>query len=200
MKKILRYVISRTLSGFVLSFPIAITIFLMGKVLATLRDLNAKLAASVPTETIGMIPVVTLISIASLLLIFFLLGALWAPRRKASSSWLETRFLNFVPGYSLLRGTIVGAFGVQGEEGPRAGVLRRTPGVEELVLILDELADGRSVVFLPRAPTPISGELIIVKSELVEPIEASIMDSLRVFTDWGKGAAKVLPPVRLQGS
>lgn len=31
MKKIFRYVISRTLSGFVLSFPIAITIFLVGK-------------------------------------------------------------------------------------------------------------------------------------------------------------------------
>ena len=195
MKKILHYAISRTISGFVLFFPIAIAVFLVGKVLATLRGLNAKLAAAVPAETIGKVPVVTLISIASLLLVFFLLGVLWAPRHKASSSWLEGKFLNFVPGYSILRGAIFGAFGAQGEQGLRAGVLRRFPGVEELILILDELTDGRTVVFVPRAPTPSSGEMIIVKSELVEPIDASIMDTMRVLTDWGMGAAKVLPPV-----
>jgi len=125
----------------------------------------------------------------SLVLIVFLLGAVVAPRSKHSSGiWVERKLLNFIPGYSLVKGTLAGAFGVETEGGPRAGVLRRQPGVEEVVLILLQLDDGRAVVFLPNAPSPTSGRILVVSGSLVEPLQASVAAVLQVFTNWGMGA------------
>jgi uncharacterized membrane protein len=189
----IRYIFSRIIRGFVLFFPLAITLFLLVKVVGVISSINASLVEAIPRDKIGLIPVATLISVGSLLLLFLLLGVLLAPRRKSSSSWLERRFLNFIPGYSLIRGTVLGAVGDKAEGSPRVGVLRRTPGVEEVALIVRELDDGRLVLFLPSAPSPGSGKLIVVQPELVEVSEAPIMAALRVFTDWGDGVEEVLP-------
>ena len=194
MKNALRYFLSRITAGFVIFLPIAIVGFLLVKVIAALSVVSERLAASIPREQLGVIPVVTLLSIVCLLLIVFLLGWLVAPRSRHSSGiWVERKFLNFVPGYSLIKGTLVGAFGVETEGGLKAGVLRRAPGVAELVLILRELDDGRRVVFLPNTPSPSSGKLLVVDGPLVEPLDASVADLLRVHTDWGMGVDKVLP-------
>ena len=194
MRNMIRYFFSRITAGFVIFLPIAIILFLLAKVIAALSVVSEQVAASIPREHLGALPVVTLLSVLGLVLIVFLLGTIVAPRSRHSSGiWVERKFLNFVPGYSLVKGTLVGAFGVETEGGPKAGVLRRWPGVEELVLILQELEDGRTVVFLPNAPSPSSGRLLVVRDAAVEPIQASIAAVMRVFTDWGMGAGRVLP-------
>jgi uncharacterized membrane protein len=75
-------------------------------------------------------------------------------------------------------------------------ILRRFDGVEEIVLILDELRDSRVVVFLPNSPVPASGRILVVGRDLVEPIEADVAATLRVFTDWSEGASRLLQPTR----
>ena len=197
---LIRYVTSRIVAGFVLFFPLAITVFLMAKVLAFIGGMNARLVEAIPKDKIGLIPVATLVSLLSLLLLLLVLGVLVAPRRKSSSSWLERRFLNFIPGYSLIRGTVLGAVGDKAEGSPRVAVLRRAPGVEEVALILDELADGRQVLFLPSAPSPGSGKLIVARPDLVEVVDVPIMSALRVFTDWGEGVEAVLPARGAEGA
>ena len=193
MKNLARYFLARITAGFVIFLPIAIIVFLLVKVIAALSVVSEQLAASIPREHLGAIPVVTLLSVLGLVLIVFLLGTIVAPRSRHSSGiWVERKFLNFVPGYSLVKGTLVGAFGVEVEGGPKAGGLRRWPGVEELVLILEELEDGRRVVLLPNVPNPRSGRLLVVRGAAVEPIQASIAAVMRVFTDWGMGAGRVL--------
>ena len=194
MNNALRYFLSRITVGFVIFLPIAIIVFLLAKVLAAFSVVSEQLAASLPKEQLGALPVVTLLSVLGLVLIVFLLGTLVAPRSRHSSGiWVERKFLNFMPGYSVIKGTLVGAFGVEDERGPKAGVLRRRPGVEELVLILQELQDGRRVVFVPNAPSPSTGRLLVVDSSLVETLPAGIAAMMRVHTDWGMGVDQVLP-------
>ena len=201
MKNALRYFLSRTTAGFVIFLPVAIILYVLAKVIAALSVVSEQLAASIPREQLGAIPVVTLLSVLCLVLIVFLLGVIVAPRSRHSSGiWVERKFLNFMPGYSVIKGTLVGAFGVEAEGGPKAGVLRRRPGVEELVLMLQELEDGRRVVFVPNAPSPSTGRLLVVDGSLVEALPASIAAVMRVHTDWGMGAEQVLPAGTARGA
>jgi len=192
MSKVLRAFFTRVLAGLVVLFPIAFVAVVIGKLLEVLGGVNAALAEAIPKDSVGTVSVITLVSIATVLLVLFVLGSLIAPRHQGQSTALERRFLNYIPGYSLIRGLVLGAFGHAGEGAPSAGLLRRFEGVEELVVILDRMPDGRSVVYLPHAPTPTSGSLLIVANQRLEVLDASLLDTLSVYADWGQGAGRVI--------
>jgi len=194
MSRILRAFFSRVLAGLVVLFPIAAAALVVSELLNLLSGVNDALATAIPGDNLGRVSIITLVSVATVLLALFLLGAFIAPRQQGQSSPLERKFLNYIPGYSIIRGLILGSFGQAGEQTPKAGVLRRFPGIEEIVVILDRLDDGRSVVFVPNAPTPSSGQLYIVENEYVQPTDSKLLDAFSVYADWGKGADKVLPP------
>jgi len=194
MKRAVGSFFSRVVAGLVVLFPIVVAGLVISQLLGMLDGLIQAIASLSPVVGSAEIWVSTLISIATVLTVLFLAGSLIAVRGGGRSTWLERRFLNYIPVYPLIRGLVLGAFGRAGGDGPSAGVLRRSEGVEELVVILDRLKDGRRVVYLPNAPTPASGRLLVVAADLVEPVDASLIDALSVFADWGNGVEKVLPP------
>lgn len=62
--------------------------------------------------------------------------------------------------------------------------------------VMEELADGRCVVFVPASPNPSQGSVYVLPRERVHLVDASVRELAHIVRSWGMGAAKVLEPRR----
>ena len=73
-----------------------------------------------------------------------------------------------------------------------AALLRHADGSREFVYVVERHADDTCTVMLPRAPTPMVGELRIVWQDSRQPLDASVADVSRVISQWGFGGGEIL--------
>ncbi len=62
--------------------------------------------------------------------------------------------------------------------------------------VMEELADGRYVVFVPTSPRPSQGSVYILPRERVQPLDASFSDVAHLTSRWGVGTKKMLEATR----
>lgn len=61
--------------------------------------------------------------------------------------------------------------------------------------VVEELADGRFVVFVPAVPNPMQGAIYILTRERVHLIDASVRQVARCISHWGVGLEELVNPV-----
>jgi uncharacterized membrane protein len=66
--------------------------------------------------------------------------------------------------------------------------------------VMEELADGRYVVFVPTSPRPSHGSVYILPRERVQPLDASFSDVAHLTSRWGVGTKKMLEAKRKSAS
>jgi uncharacterized membrane protein len=185
------------IQGLFVFLPIGVLVFILERAFSLIQALSTTLGGKLLEGHWLGIPLPVLTAIALLILIVFVLGLFsGAGGNLASDSWLERNLLQYIPGYSTLRATALATFG-QGAEGAlQPAVLRREEGVEELVLIVEELPGDRYTLFLPESPSPTTGTLLIVKRELVEPLDGKLLKTLQAFRHMGLGAGNIAERIR----
>ncbi len=194
MKRIFGYLLSTAMAGFFAVLPFGFIAYVIIMVYMTLRGMTDRFAESQLGGIIIHPLIIALLAGIALFLILFLVGALLSARGKSRSSWLEETFLNYVPGYLLVKGIANGLIGMTSEEGIRPAMLELLPGVNELVLIISELPDGRITVFAPTSPNAGSGKVYIVNREKLKAIEGNLMDLRETLSLFGIGSEKLLFP------
>ncbi len=63
-------------------------------------------------------------------------------------------------------------------------------------LVVEELPDGRTVVFIPSAPAATLGQIHVVPSSAVTLLDAPVQDMVNAVTQWGAGASIIYDPQR----
>jgi uncharacterized membrane protein len=53
-------------------------------------------------------------------------------------------------------------------------------------LVTNRLADGRAVVFVPGAPNPTSGRLLLVDASALRPVAMNVNDAFKALVSVGK--------------
>lgn len=192
MKKALKYVLTTAVAGFFTILPFAFILFILLKAFGAIRQLGDKFAEA-KLEPGAVHPLlITILAVLFLFLLFFLTGALVAARtRSRGANWVEEKFLNYVPGYLLVKGVANGIMGMSSAQGIRPARLEYLPGVCELVLIMEELPDDWVTVFAPSTPNFGTGKVLIVRKELLQPLESSLMDLRESLSLFGMGMEKV---------
>lgn len=61
-------------------------------------------------------------------------------------------------------------------------------------LVVEELPDGRTVVFIPSAPAATLGQIHVVPSSAVTLLDAPVQEMLNAVTQWGAGASIIYKP------
>jgi uncharacterized membrane protein len=69
-------------------------------------------------------------------------------------------------------------------------------GQRQIAYLVEEHGDGQVNVMLPRAPTPLSGSVRIVRREQVELLNVRLTEVTRVLSHWGVGARDMLHQAR----
>jgi len=57
--------------------------------------------------------------------------------------------------------------------------------------IIEEFDDGRFTVFVPSAPTPISGSVYILTPDRVHPVDVPFTNAIKVLSRWGSGSKEL---------
>lgn len=193
-KKILPFLVSTTIAGVLLLIPVA----LIGAVFYIAYDLMVELARTTGLDfpysefVDGLI--IGVVALLSLILLCFLIGLVL---RTSIGNVVESRYDSllekYLPVVGMLRNLLMQL------AGSNEDVLKLKPAEVSLygsnsrqyALVVEELPDGRVVVFVPAVPAATLGQLHIVPMEDLTLLDAPVQDLLNAVTQWGAGASLI---------
>ena len=128
-----------------------------------------------------------------MLVVLSILAGLFA-RTKAGRTmmrWAESSFLGGLPQYQMVKTMAEGLAQVEGADGARPALIN----IEEawqLGYVLEPLGNGWVAVFLPQAPTPLSGNAMYMPEERVRPLTITMVQAMAIVKRMGIGSAEAL--------
>jgi uncharacterized membrane protein len=172
------------LDGALVILPAGAIVLLVLGIIARLRDAADPLFGQFVHPVVGAVGLLILLC---LLVGLLLRSAFGATLRRS----VEHAVLDKVPGYRLVKAFL--------GDGPAAGSSRAlrpalaiTDDGECPALVMDELADGRLVVFVPGAPAPMSGAIFLFAPDRVRLLDVPLVAFMKAISSWGIGLAEVL--------
>lgn len=109
----------------------------------------------------------------------------WTRRR------LEALLFEKLPGYRLAKAFAGDGPSATGERPMRPALAAIEDGLCP-ALVMDELADGRLLVFVPSSPAPMSGALYLFTPDRVTLIEVPLLPFMKALSSWGLGLRELL--------
>jgi len=187
--------------GLLVLAPIGIVVLVLAKGVEILRDISEPLAEMIGVES-GVFVGASAVVIAALLLALccYLIGSFV---RTSLGSWsfekLEKTLLKEIPGYHII-GNILKGFAGEDVARYRAAMIDLYgSGSSVLGFVMEELAEGELVVFVPLAPTVTVGAVYVVAADRVRELE-SAMDVTQSISQWGIGTRRAVEGVAKEGT
>ncbi len=180
------------MGGVMFLVPFAIVLLVLGKVFQIAVRTVLPLAERLPVDSLVGLKTPWVMATVLLLGVCFLAGVLakTAAARKVVE-WLETTVLSDLPGYSFLKSIGEELVGNEPSDQYASAMVRLDDGYL-LGFLVEKLDSGHSVVFLPGAPKPWAGDVMIVEDArvtLLTPSSKAAVDCLRRL---GAGSGKLL--------
>jgi len=190
-----------SLTGFLRATLLGGLLFLLPVVLIVIVLSHAmQLAVKVAKPISSLLPVEAVIGIrgetclAVLLLILLSLGAGLVAQTKAGKrilSWSENSFLGGLPQYQVMKSMAEGLAHVESAESVHPALVSIEDGWQ-MGYLLEPLEKGWVAVFLPQAPTPMSGNVMYLPADRVRPLGITMVQAMAIVKHIGVGSAKVL--------
>ncbi|MCC7326274.1 MAG: hypothetical protein IT521_05670 [Burkholderiales bacterium] len=186
------------IGGLVFLLPLIVVLTVVGQGVALVAGFATALASHFPQREIGGVAVASLVALALVLLLCYGAGLLArAAVGRALSESFENRLHALYPRYTVIKAMTQGLGVAAAHNGPRT-VLVSFDDLQQVAMEVERLADGRVVVFLPGAPDPWSGSVVLVAAERVAALSFDLAALSRSLKGLGRGSAALLdPPPRL---
>ncbi|ARN18684.1 DUF502 domain-containing protein [Piscinibacter gummiphilus] len=175
--------------GLLLALPLAVVFVLLQKVIAAITKLLAPAQRLLPDASWFGLGVVDLLAVAVLVLGLVVIGAFArSGTGRRLSAWIERIVLRKIPGFLLYK-SIVSGFSTEERD---AGVIPALVAFDDNVVLgfIVEQADpvdGMVTVFVPAAPTPAAGNVLLVERSRVTPLDIPVSAALHTVTRLGLG-------------
>src|SRR5262249_13420958 len=105
--------------------------------------------------------------------------------------WAETSVLGGLPQYQLVKSMAEGLAQVESAEAAQPALVS-IEGGWQIGYLLEPLENRWVAVFLPQAPTPMSGNVMYLPADRVRPLEISMVQAMAIVKHMGVGSAKAL--------
>lgn len=192
MKALLKFIKTTLIGGIFLIVPIVIVLLILGKVIEILRVLVKPIVKELPLDTIGGVTTARVIAFLVLILICLIAGLL---ARTATmnqlKNWLESTILSNIPGYSMIKGMTETAIGIENNNDNEI-MLVNIEETWQFGVLMDKIDDELYTVFLPGAPSPMSGDVVFVKKERLKKLDISSVDAFKIQKKLGVDSAAIL--------
>lgn len=187
-------VLKSTIAGGVLFLlPLVVVIVLVEKAIQVARQVFAPLLSRVGDISILGVSLATIASVAALLLLCLIAGliARTQPARNLVVR-LESSILEKIPVYGLLKSMTAGFAGIAADEHMRPVVVHLDDN-SVIGLATDDRDDGGLIaVYLPGAPSPISGTVVLVERSRVTQLNATTLEAFSAMKGLGRGSLALL--------
>jgi uncharacterized membrane protein len=182
-----RFAKTTVIGGLVFVVPLFVLVWLGAKALKLLRRVAEPLAALLPLDrVIGVLAADALV--VALLIIVCFIGGLLA---RVSSAYhfvkrAESGVLWRIPGYGFIR-ALTETLDKNTAASTMRPVLIHFDDAAQLAFEVDQLPDGRRVVYIPSSPDPRAGSVMVMDADRVEPLPLTFMAALRDLRALGRG-------------
>lgn len=186
MKVILNFINKTLKGGIFFMIPLILAYVLLGKVLHLIQPIAYKSSQWMHHDQEKVLDFSYVMAVILLVVICFFLGlAASSAIGMAMIAWIENNILTMFPAYRLMKNTFQSAAGVP-ENQNLPVVLVPMDGMV-LGFLIEDLPDGDKLVFVPGAPDPWSGNLIIYKGTQVKSTRLSQAEALKILKQTGIG-------------
>ena len=191
-QKLVSFLVSTTLAGLLLLVPLVLLAFVLYTVYDLLITLARETGINLPFSEVVDGLVIGATALLAVVLACFLIGlALRTSIGRALESRYDSLLEKYLPVVGMVRNLVMQIVGSNDE------VLKLKPAEVNLhggssrqyALVVEELPDGRIVVFVPSVPAATIGALHVLPPEAVVILDAPVQEMLNAVTQWGAGAS-----------
>ena len=192
MRNLITFLKTTIIGGLIVIIPLAIIMFVVGDTVVSLVTVTKPLTTDLPFGTFAnaviALLLVTAIIIAVCFTAGFLLSTLWG---KAIKNWLEKSLFERIPMYTTLRGLTQKFAGIESAEFPVVEADLYHSDNRVLGVLVDNLPDGRQVIYVPLSPIVTVGQLHILPKERVTETDLSMSETIGCLSQMGLEAKKL---------
>ncbi len=188
MKPFFRFLRTTLAGGILFLLPLIVFIIIGGKAVAIAHDIIAPLASRIPVKSIIGLKTPLILAVVLIVLCCFMAGVFARLRfARHSVDWLESNLLSNLPGYVFIK-----AFSrdlLSSSDGPDSiAVLVQSDDSSQIGFLVEQLDNGYVAVFIPGAPNPQSGDVLLVSNERLTRLDIPARAVIKSLKNYGKGA------------
>jgi uncharacterized membrane protein len=191
MKSALRIFKATLVGGLLFMVPLILILVVLRHGVDFAKKAVEPITTHMPAASVAGVGATTLAAAAFLLVLALAFG-LFAQTilGRRIRAWLEATILGRVPGYSILKGLIAGEddFG----ESSAAPALAWIEESWVYAFVMEVHADGTRTVFVPAAPSPLTGAVYFLPEDRVRPLDVPVGQVMMAIRQLGAGSAKLL--------
>ena len=188
---IINFFLTTVIGGLFFLVPLMFLVYILGKAIAFMMVIAEPLADWLPVDTIGGIALANLLGILAVIIVSFIAGLI--ARHTIADGLvksLESKVLMKIPGYAMVKG-IKSGFDATDAEGMKPVALQ-LGSAERIAFEIEKLGDGRSMIYVPSAPSPWSGITQILPADQVTYLDVSVAKVLELTEKYGFGVEDML--------
>lgn len=188
MKQLIDFFKVTLIGGALVVLPVWLAMLLLFKALLQVEGVVKPLSAELPASVAHPQVIAAIFLIGLCFLVGLTIQTVAGSQAKRI---VEKNVLNHIPGYMVLHHVAQQMVDVENNRGFKPALVDINDALA-LAFIVEELGDGKCTVFLPSAPTPLTGSILIIAKTRVHPVDVSIPQIFSITSKWGNGAGELL--------
>ena len=198
MSRFLEFLKTTIIGGLVFLVPVVLVMMVLKRAFEVASKVATPVVSHFPAHQVAGIALGTIAAVLLLTLVAFAAGiAARTERGRALTRWVGESFLGAMPQYRVVTSMAEGLTKIEQGTGLRPALVT-AEGSWQLCYVLEELDGGWVTIFIPQAPTPLSGNVLYVPSERVRRLDIKIGEAMQLVKHMGAGSAETLRGVDLR--
>lgn len=188
--------------GALFLLPVALVLFVLSYALRLAKKIATPVADALHINQLGGpaggVLAITILSILILVIISF--GAGFVARTAAGrriTRWSESSLLGRLPQYQMIKSMAEGLAHIESASGLKPALIS-VEGGWQIGYLLEHLENDWVAVFLPQAPTPMSGNIMYFPVDRVRPLGITMVQAASIIKAIGVGSGAALRGVDLK--
>ena len=183
------------IGGILFLLPLAIVLMILGYALGLAAKLAKPISDQLDLQQLGDLAGIGIVTILSaLLLVLVAFAAGMAARTYLGgriTRWFEGSLLGRLPQYQMVKSMAEGLAQLEKTTGIRPALIS-IEGGWQIGYLLEPLDNGWLSVFLPQAPTPMSGNIMYFPDDRVRPLDMTMVEAMSIIKRIGVGSGDAL--------
>jgi len=181
--------------GVLFLLPLVIVLMLLGYALRLASMVAQPIAEKLQLQDWSDVAGIGLVTIVSaLVLVFISFGAGITARTyvgRRLTGWFENSLLGRLPQYQMMKSMAEGLAQFENASGIKPALIS-IEGGWQIGYLLEPLENGWLSVFLPQAPTPMSGNVMYFPADRVRPLGITMVEAMAIIKRIGVGSGQAL--------
>ena len=180
--------------GVLFLLPLAVVLMLLGYALRLASMVAQPISDKLQLQWSDAAGVGAVTILSALVLVIVSFGAGITARTylgKGITRWFENSLLGRLPQYQMVKSMAEGLAQFENASGIKPALIS-IEGGWQIGYLLEPLENGWLSVFLPQAPTPMSGNIMYLPADRVRPLDITMVEAMAIIKRIGVGSGEVL--------